>query len=309
MTSMALHNELRREHAFAATKGFHRLQPIMFRTSLILLGTVVVALSLHAGTKSSQESFGQGLNVSVPASEQELLQIVRDVVANGIIQGSKQYKEDYISGAEQADSTPVFPKWTGSGKVFYKICQNALDPTNFKDSGDSGTLAVRYVVQHGDEQHTTLQIDAVFVDDLHHRVHGSNGAVESAEYGDIRERLAKSKLEKDQAAEAQRRRQEDIVAKEAERKRKQEQLELTLAQAPGETPEQYVRRLRHEVERVIRAPGAQLKSAPFHSASSLKSLPAGAQVVILISTPYWFGVETEDGQHGWIHHTQLEELP
>jgi hypothetical protein len=26
-------------------------------------------------------------------------------------------------------------------------------------------------------------------------------------------------------------------------------------------------------------------------------------------TPYWFGVETEDGQHGWLLRAQLEALP
>jgi len=37
--------------------------------------------------------------------------------------------------------------WTEGGKVFYKVRQQALDPRNFKDSGDVGTLAVRYVLQ------------------------------------------------------------------------------------------------------------------------------------------------------------------
>jgi hypothetical protein len=26
-------------------------------------------------------------------------------------------------------------------------------------------------------------------------------------------------------------------------------------------------------------------------------------------TPYWYGVETTDGQHGWIKRQQLEPLP
>jgi hypothetical protein len=41
----------------------------------------------------------------------------------------------------------------------------------------------------------------------------------------------------------------------------------------------------------------------------LKSLPAGSDVVILIVTSYWYGVETEEGEHGWIHRSQLEPLP
>ena len=277
---------------------------------LLLLWITVVALPLQARAKSSQESYGGGLNVSVPATEQQLLQAVRDTVANGTIQGSKEYnKDEYISGAGEVDSTSVFPKWTGPGQVFYKVRKNALDPRNFKDSGDSGTLAVRYVVQHADDQHTILQIDAIFVDDFHHRAHPSNGSVESAEYHDIQDRLATAELQKHQAEEAEQHHQRDLAAKELERKRKEAQLETALAQAPGETLEQHVRKLRREVERLVRSPGAQLRSAPFHGASSLKSLPAGSQLVILISTPYWYGVETEDGQHGWIHRSQLEELP
>jgi len=70
-----------------------------------------------------------------------------------------------------------------------------------------------------------------------------------------------------------------------------------------------VENLRRQVERIVKAPGAQLKSAPFHSATNLKTLDAGTEVVILVATPYWFGVETEDGQHGWVNHSQLELLP
>ena len=74
--------------------------------------------------------------------------MVQDVVQNGIIRGTKEYnKDEYITGAIAATSTPVFPEWTEGGKVFYKVRKKALDPRNFKDSGDVGTLAVRYVVQ------------------------------------------------------------------------------------------------------------------------------------------------------------------
>jgi hypothetical protein len=29
----------------------------------------------------------------------------------------------------------------------------------------------------------------------------------------------------------------------------------------------------------------------------------------VITSPYWFGVETHDGQHGWVLRDQLEMLP
>src|ERR1700687_3705326 len=90
---------------------------------LALAGCLVVlaAAPVFAGDKSAQESYGVGLNVSVPVPERELLQAVQDVAADGIIQGSKEYnKDEYIAGAESADNTAAFPKWTGAGQVFYK---------------------------------------------------------------------------------------------------------------------------------------------------------------------------------------------
>ncbi|MBV9343023.1 MAG: SH3 domain-containing protein [Acidobacteria bacterium] len=287
-----------------------RWQLSVLRPLLVIAVIASAALSLEARAKSGQDSYGQGLNVRVAASERDVLQAVRDIVADGIIQGSKEYnKDEYVSGAEQADRPSVFPPWTGPGQAFYKIRNHALDPRNFKDSGDSGTLAVRYVVQRAGEKETVLQIDALFVDDLHHRNHPSNGSVEAAEYKDIQDHLAKVQVEKQQAAEQAQRRQEEQAETELKRRNEEAQRELAIAESPDETLEQHVRRLRHEVERLVRAPGAQLKSAPFRSASSLKSLPVGAQVVILISTPYWYGIETEDGQHGWVHRSQLDQLP
>jgi hypothetical protein len=260
--------------------------------------------------EKSTESYGIGLNVSVPASERDLVQAVQDVAADGIIQGSREYnKDEYVGGADAVDSTAVFPKWTGPGQAFYKVRANALDPRNFKDSGDSGTLAVRYVVQPGDDKNTILKIDAVFVDDFHRKPHLSNGSVEAAEYAAIQDHLAAMQLQKQHAAKEEQIRQQELAAKELESKRKQQQLELSVAQAPGESLEQHVRNLRRDAERLVKTPGGTLRSAPFHSATSLKSLPAGTEVVILISTPYWFGVETEDGQHGWLHRSELELLP
>jgi hypothetical protein len=276
----------------------------------VVLCSILLLISLHARTKSAPESYGAGLSVSVPVTEQELLLAVQDVVSSGIIQGSKEYnKDEYISGAEVADRSPAFPHWTGGGRVFYKVRRNALDPRNFKDSGDSGTLAVRYIVLHGDEKSTFLKIDATFVDDFHRRTHLSNGSVESAEYKDIQDHLATMQLAQQHAAEEKQRHEQELAAQELERKHKKQQLEVVVAQAPGETLQQHVEKLHHEVERAVKTPGAKLKSAPFQSASSLTSLAPGSRVAILISTPYWFGVETQDGQHGWIHRSELEQVP
>jgi hypothetical protein len=75
----------------------------------------------------------------------------------------------------------------------------------------------------------------------------------------------------------------------------------------GQSLDQRVKDLRKQVERLVKAPGAPLKSAPFHTASTLQSLPPRTEVLILISTPYWYGIETHEGQHGWIMRDELEQ--
>jgi len=280
-------------------------------TALALTFTLTVASSsAFAREKSAPQDYGAGLTLRVPVSEQELLQAVEDVAQDGIIQGTKEYNRDeYISGAVVADNTPVFGKWSGPGRVFYKIRKNAIDPRNFKDTNDAGTLAVRYVVQHGEDKSTILKIDAAFIDDLHLRLHASNGSVEAAEYKDIEGHLASMQQRRQEASAEVERKQQQLAARELQSKEKQQQLEAVLAQAPDESLPQHVQKLRHQAERLVAKSGASLRSAPFRSALSQKTLPAGNQVVLLISTPYWYGVETEDGQHGWIHHSELELLP
>ena len=73
--------------------------------------------------------------------------------------------------------------------------------------------------------------------------------------------------------------------------------------------QQRVDKLRHEVELRVKADGVPLKSAPFRRSSTIAALPAHTEVVVLIITPYWFGVETADQHHGWIRRSEMEPLP
>jgi hypothetical protein len=86
---------------------------------------------------------------------------------------------------------------------------------------------------------------------------------------------------------------------------------MTYSGADGvpQTAEDRVQDLRRQVERAVKAPGGALRSAPFHTASTLQSLPAGTQVLIVVTTPYWFGIETHEGQHGWMLRDDLELVP
>jgi hypothetical protein len=316
---------------------------------------LAVALPL-AGRAKDKLTYGEGLvvNVSLPATEVE--QVVQDVTENGIIRGTKEYnKDEFVSGAKAADNSNAFQPWKDAGKVFYKIREHAIDPRNFKDSSDIGTLVVRYVViPQG--RNTLLRIDAIFEEEFRHTLHQSDGSVESNEYKDIREHLDAIELMKRQNIEAAEERAE-ILAKKQQLARgvidapaenssssssstssssssaqpaaqdldtqaaadsnsmadatppveQHTEHDIAGQEPPGQTLEEHVKYLRKQVERLVKSPGAPLKSAPFHTASTLQSLPTGAEVLIVISTPYWYGVETHDGQHGWMMREELEQ--
>lgn len=337
------------------------------------LGLVVLlaAVQLSAREKDALQ-YGAGLIVNVPFTETEVTQVVQDVIQDGIIRGTKEYnKDEYVMGATAVSTTKVFPEKM-DGKVFYKVRLKALDPRNFRDSGDSGTLAVRYLVQPQGPDHTVLRIDARFVEDFRRISHPSNGSVESAEYKDIHDRLDSLALMKSETAEAERENQavrEKMAASRKEAASAAAPATTTVAEVtpavsaatavpasttstaestltpnptspsspssattfaassagasltPSSSPasvhiddssqsiEERVKDLRRQVQRLVKAPGAPLKSAPFHTASTLQSLKPGTEVLIVIATPYWYGVETHDGQHGWMLRDDLELLP
>jgi hypothetical protein len=289
---------------------------------------LLAALPIAAREKDGIQ-YGTGLSVNVPFPEAEVAQVVQDVVQNGIIRGTKEYNSDeYINGAVPAASTKVFPQWTEGGKVFYKVRSKAIDPRNFKDSNDVGTLAVRYILQPQGDKNTVIRIDALYVEDFRRTVHQSNGSVEGAEYKDIHDRLESIEVMKEQTAEAEKEKAVYGSKQQATTPTPNSQdfssssavstpgsaggppaSTADVAQGPPQTLEEHIRDLRSKVERLVKAPGAPLKSAPFHTASTLQSLPPGTEVLIVISTPYWLGVETHEGQHGWMLRDDLEQAP
>jgi len=342
------------------------------RSVFLLLLLFAVALPA-AGREKNKPSYGEGLTVSVPLPESEVEPVVEDVVQNGVIRGTKEYNRDeFVAGAVAASSSDVFPPWKEGGKVFYKVREHVIDPRNFKDSSNSGTLVVRYVLKDQGGKNTVLRIDALYQEDFRKVIHQSNGSVETAEYKDIQERVEAIEVMKKQNVEAVNERREKLVQKQTSSSQAeagpwpvpqsqqpavsapveshqdvapstttqvasesmpdqsqpiqnqpiQNQLGQDLpsqdqpsqsppsqggavAAASGQSLEERVKDLRQQLERQVKAPGAPLKSAPFHTASTLQSLSTGTEVLILVSTPYWYGVETHEGQHGWIMRDDL----
>ncbi len=248
-----------------------------------------------------------GFSAEVTASKEELTEAVQDIVGDGIIQGSKEYEKDpYVSGASQVDDCPLFPKWTGEGKVFCKVRTDAIAPRNFVDSAASGTLAVRYIVQSKDATRCILKIDALYVESEHRFIHPSNGTVETSEYKDIQDHVDAIQLQKKQAIEGANKRQEELARRSLESNSLPDAVEAT-GQAP-QTIKQKVQAMRTKLERTVAAQGAALKAAPYASAAKLSDLTGGTRVLIVVVSPYWLGVETQNGQHGWIRHDQLDAV-
>jgi len=252
-----------------------------------------------------------GLATEFSASLDDVLQAVQEVLHDQIIHGTYMFEnQKTLTGATTVDSTPLFEPWREEGKVFYKIRTEVIAPRHFRDSADRGTIAVRYIVTSVGPERTRLRIDAIFVEDARHGAHPSDGTVESSESKIIQGHVQAIQAARQEATENQRRRESINLANQTIiRQREDETARLAAAESSVRDLEQRVDALRHQIEMRIKAPGASLKSAPFHSASDVATVAAYTDVLIVIVTPRWYGVETPNGQRGWLPQDQLEPLP
>jgi hypothetical protein len=244
-------------------------------------------------------------------SLEEVRQAVQFVVHDQVIHGTLIFdKEPILNGAEAVDSSPLFDHWQGPGDVYFKIRKNAIAPRHFLESGDQGTIAVRFVLIPVDANRTRVKIDAIYQETAHRVFHPSDGTVEKSEMKEIKDQLETLQEAAAQAADARRRQTSaELVRQSVIGQREDETARIGNAQTALKDLEQQVTALHRELERRVKSPGADLKAAPFQSAATLKPLSAFTDVVILIVTPYWLGVETPDGQRGWLPQELLEQLP
>lgn len=278
---------------------------------LALLTALAFLLLLPSLVVSRDTLTTPGVVREFPASLVEIRQAVLAVVGDKIVHGTLVFdKEPILTGAEAVDSTPLFDRWDGPGEVYFKIRKNAIAPRHFLETGDQGTIAVRYVIIPVDANRTRVKIDALYQESGHHAVHASDGTVEKSEMKEIKDQLEALQEAAAQAADARRRETSaELVRQSLVRQREDETTRFKNAESMQKDLEQQVGALHHELERRVKAPGADLKAAPFQAAASLKTLSAYTDVVILIVTPHWLGVETPEGQRGWLPQERLEQLP
>lgn len=241
----------------------------------------------------------------------DVREAVQSVQRDHIIHGTRVFdKEPTLTDAEDVPTTSLFDPWQGPGEVYYKIREKAIAPRHFLESADLGTIAVRYVITSVAEDRTRVKVDAVYIESAHKVIHPSDGSVEKAEMQEIKDALDSLQQAAMEAADARRRAlSAELVKQSYTRQRDEESNRVSNAQTSEKEMQQEITSLRHQLERRVKAPGVDLKAAPFQSAANLQALPALTEVVILIVTPHWLGIETPEGQRGWLPADKLESLP
>ena len=282
--------------------------------ALLLAGFLAFFAALFVAPFSAatpKELTTPGLVRDFSAPVEEVRQAVLAVVRDQIIHGTLIFdKSPILTGAEAVNSTPLFDPWNGPGEAYYKIRKDAIAPRHFLDSGDQGTIAVRFVIIPIDAERTRVKADAIYVENSHRTVHASDGNVEKMEINEIKERLEAAQEAAAEAADIRRRAlSAELVRQSNARQQVDETSRLSSAQANEKDLQAKVNALHHELERQVKPPGADLKAAPFRSAATVRQIPAKASVLVLIVTPHWLGIETPDGQHGWLPIEQLEQIP
>jgi hypothetical protein len=289
--------------------GFYRPRFRLRAVSCLALGLMLVG-NVAPAMSRSKEHWGNGLTVDVNHPAEQLIGIVREVAADGFIRGTSQYKDSaQLEGAVPVNSSNLFKPWSEGGAIFYKVKTHTLSPEHFDESGDEGTVAVRYIVQSTGANTSRLRIDAVFQEEARRTVHPSDGTPENGEFIAIE---AKIKDAEDQ--EAQRQHDAGMAQQEQELEKlqatlDQELAELNAVKAKENEVQQQIQDLQKSKAGHVRSATADLKSAPYNKAKTLQSLTQGDQVAVLVETPKWVQVIAPNGEQGWIYRMMIEVVP
>jgi len=125
-------------------------------------------------------------NLEVTATVCRCDDAVEEVASDPTLYGTYVYERDKtLTGARQVTPLPLLgktrPKERPSTKSWTIPCPSLL----FRDAEDSGTVTVRYLVRAVNPATVSIRIDAVFIESARRAVHASDGAVESAEFGQV----------------------------------------------------------------------------------------------------------------------------
>jgi hypothetical protein len=256
----------------------------------------------------AHEHYGEGFSIDLDQPYAVVLNVVEGVAEDGVIRGASEYRGTRsLDGATSAKQSRAFPAWAGEGKVFYKVRDNTLAPDHFHESNDTGTVAVRYIVQPLGLKATRLRIDAVFLEDSHHHSHASDGSVESSEFVQISDRL--KDLE-----DLEQKRTSELAHQQELKKLEELKAELDQETAKLKALQEKEKQLNDRLEsrqagaRVrVRTAGADLKSEPYTASRTIQILSQGSLLTVVLRTKNWFRIQASDGSEGWIYRLLIEE--
>jgi hypothetical protein len=271
---------------------------------------VVVFVALLSAYARKHEHYGEGFSIDLSQPYDQVLAVVQEVVNDGIIRGTFQYKgTSELDGAQSAQGSDAFPHWTEAGKVLYKTRPHTLSPAHFYESADEGVVVVRYVVQPLTPTGTRLRIDAIFQEDSRHHSHTSDGAVENSEFeavaAKIKEAEEREAKQKQESARGEQQRQLEELQAELDH----ENSALAAARAREQQLEKQVQQLEHTKPARVRTATADLKIAPYTQSTTLAQLTQGNTVTVLAQVPNWYRVQSANGQQGWVYQLMLEFGP
>lgn len=313
--------------AFSFTQAsMRRLRGRFVRMKQLRVAPAVVLLLSGMGYARTREKAAPSFTIEVDQPFSRVAAVVEDVARSSVIKGTFEYAGDeQLTGAQFEMNSRLFPVWTGTGKVFFKVRSRTLAPKHFIQSNDVGSVAVRYVVQENGANSTRLVIDAVFVENAGHHGHPSDGYVEACEFAEIGKRLKEfdqqrtlralghefspsresssqpdKPVEKEVGSSATADIRRAIAEQESQLAADTTNLRQLEAQARKLRASEFVR---------ITAERAELKASPYSHARVVAALRQGQEVTVLVKTAYWFRVQSEGGQEGWVSHSALEAQP
>lgn len=278
----------------------------LFSSLCILVAAVILASPLALFARRHVH-YGDGFSIDLNEPYEVVLKVLQSITVDGIVRGTGEYKgtQDLL-GAIPVKTSDAFKKAAPDGTVLYKLRGHTIAPDHFDNSNDEGTVTVRYVVKSLGAKSTRLSIDAIFVEDSHHRSHLSDGTVENAEFIAISDDI---KSLEDQEAK---RRQEAEYGK--------QQQELSALQAKIESEKSGLKAVTEKQQTLlaqlkqaqpgkagaVRTDTAVLKAAPYTAAKTIQVLAKGDPLTVLLKTRSWYEVETSGGAKGWIYALMIE---
>src|ERR1700730_467 len=280
---------------------------IIARALHLGLPILIVALGLaplHAGKR---QHWGEELSVDMEVPFDRLTKIVQEVSEDAVIRGTWQYRgTTELDAATSSKTAPGFVPWKGQGVVLYKVRLAALAPQHFYQSGDQGTVAVRYIVEPAGANLAHLRIQAVFAPEDGHRLHPSDGAVENAEFAEISRKLEDREDQERKQREDTVRKQQEIKTDDLRAQLERDRAELNVVTAKRQQLERELRDFEKGGPGRIRTASADLKAAPYNQSKTIRLLSRDEAVTVIERTENWYRVRIGSGEQGWVFRLMVE---